>query len=297
MSIKTDIQRLTNARTTIRSKLVELGLATSTAKLDALANAVSGITNRGAVSAEVEAGNSYTIPAGYHNGTGTVSAVGQGSGEAYKKQAKAVTPTKSQQSVTPDSGYFGLSGVTVNAIPEAYQDVSDVTADAGDVLASKVIVDNTGAVTGTMPNNGAVSKTLDVTTGNQTYTVPKGYHSGSGTVNIVTEVKTATPSTVSQEITPTVGKVLSKVTVAAIPSTYTDVTGDTGTADDVLSGKTVHTVINGVATKVTGTIRNNGATGGNFDGINTVSFTIPEGYTTGGTVSLTDDIENALSEI
>lgn len=38
---------------------------------------ISGtMPNRGAVSASIEAGNSYTIPEGYHNGSGTVTATG-----------------------------------------------------------------------------------------------------------------------------------------------------------------------------------------------------------------------------
>ena len=56
MSTAAEIARLTDARNTIRDKLIELGLATSTAKLDALATAIDAIVNRGAVSATVQEG-------------------------------------------------------------------------------------------------------------------------------------------------------------------------------------------------------------------------------------------------
>lgn len=241
MSTATEIARLSAARNTIRDKLVNFGLAESTDKLDELATIIDGIANRGAVSAQVQEGDTYTIPAGYHNGAGTVSGVSGGGN--YTLQSKGpITPTKSQISVTPDSGYYGLSDVTIGAIPEAYQNVSAVTATAGDVLSPKVIVAADGTtLTGTMPNNGAVSKVLDASTSsgtptNNSYTVPAGYHNGSGTVSIVLESKSATPTKSTQNITPTAGKVLSKVTVNAIPAAYQDVSNVTATASDVLAG-------------------------------------------------------------
>ena len=297
MSTATEISRLTDARNTIRDKMIELGMATSTSKLDALATAIDGITNRGAVSASVQEGDTYTIPAGYHNGSGTVSGVSGGGN--YSLQSKVATPTKSTQSITPDSGYYGLDSVTVNPIPEAYQNVSAVTAGATDVLAGKIIVDATGAsVTGTMTNNGAVSKTLDATSNNQSYTVPIGYHSGSGTVNISLESKNATPSESSQSITPTTGKVLSQVIVSAIPEKYGDTTGDTATAADIVAGFKAHTIVSGTATQITGSMVDRGTVTATIDGLTTTSYTIPAGKHSGsGTVSLTSDIEDALAAI
>lgn len=255
MSTATEITRIQNARNTIRDKLIDLGLANSTAKLDTLATAVDGIVNNGAVSAEVQEGDSYTIPAGYHNGSGTVTGVAGGGN--YTLQTKEVTPTKSQQSVTPDAGKYGLSSVTVKAIPDAYQNVSGVTAVAADVLANKTIVTATGeSVAGTMPNNGAVTQTLS---GAKTsYTVPKGYHDGNGVVSISTETKTATPTKSSQDITPTDGKVLTKVTVGAIPANYGDATDADAVAGDIVAGKVAITSVDGVATKITGTMTDNG---------------------------------------
>lgn len=188
MSTQTEITRIQTARNKIRSWLVSLGLATSTAKLDALATAVEGIENRGAVSATVKEGDTYTIPKGYHNGSGTVSGVGGGGN--YNLQSKTVTPTKSQQNITPDDGYFGLSDVTVNAIPDTYQDVSDVTAQAADVLASKLIVTTTGTVAGTMVNNGAVNASIDGLEVTE-YTIPVGYHNGLGKVTLSNAIETA----------------------------------------------------------------------------------------------------------
>jgi hypothetical protein len=293
MSTQTEITRLQTARNKLRTWLVGLGLAASTDKLDALTDKAAAIKNQGAVDANVKEGESYTIPAGYHNGSGTVKGVSGGGN--YNLQAKSVTPTKEQQSVTPDQGYYGLSGVTVGAIPENYQDVSATTAAPADVLANKVFIDADGVTqAGTMPDNGAVEKVLDATTGNQEYTVPAGKHSGTGKVSVVLENKSATPAEAAQDITPTKGKVLGKVTVGAIPDKYKDVSGVTAGAADVLDGKFI---VLADGSKVEGTMANNGAIAKTIDGLTQTSVDIPAGYTSGGTVSLTDDIENALAAI
>ena len=389
MSIATEISRIQTDRNTIRNKLIDFGLAESTSDLDALATAVDGITNCGAVSAQVQEGDTYTIPKGYHNGAGTVSGVAGGGN--YTLQSKSVTPTKQQQAITPDAGYYGLSDVTVGAIPAAYQDVSSTTAAAGDVLTGKVFVTSAGAVTtgtmanngaaskvltaadpsytvpkgyhsgagtvsidpetktvtpttsqqtvspasgkvlssvtvnaipeqyvdtsdatataaqildgatayvdgelveGTMPNNGAVTETLDTTT--TSYTVPAGYHSGTGKVSVSLETKSATPTKSQQTISPSAGKLLSSVSVAAIPDAYQDVTGVTAVAADVLTGKVI---VSATGEKINGSMANNGTISGTIDGLTTTSYSVPAGYTSGGSVSLTNAIEEALAAI
>lgn len=290
MSVQTEIQRIQTARNTLRTKAVELKISSGTEKLDELAEDYNGITNQGSITAQVKEGETYTIPKGYHDGTGTVSGVS--GGESYNLQSKSVTPTKKPQQVTPDGGYYGLSDVTVEAIPTQYQDTSSVTATAADVLTGKVIVTADGSVTpGTMPNNGAVNKTLNTTT--KSYTIPAGYHDGKGGVSITTEEKTATPTKSPQDITPTAGQVLSKVTVEAIPAQYVDTQDANAAAGDILTGKSAY--VRGV--KVDGSMANNGDTTGTFDGLTTESYEIPAGYTTGGSVSLTSDIMDALASI
>ena len=101
-----------------------------------------------------------------------------------------------------------------NALPEAGVVLPELTnpGTASNLLSSKQLIDTEGnIVEGTMINNGAVTKTLNTST--TSYTIPAGYHNGSGKVSITTETKTVTPKTSAQSITPTSGKVLSKVTV------------------------------------------------------------------------------------
>ena len=293
MSVATYISGIETSRNIIRNKLIELGMAASNDRLDKLAAAIEDIVNQGAVSVTVREGDTYTIPAGYHNGSGTVSGV-SGGGNYILQTKPPVTPTKKQQTVSADSGYYGLTSVTVNAIPETYQDVTSVTASSGDVLTGKIIVTADGTVTaGDMINNGAVDKTLDVTT--ISYIIPKGYHSGSGKVQIALETKSVTPSKSEQKIKPSGGKVLSEVVVGPIPDRYQDVTNVTATAAHVLDGDVF---VDETGVPVKGSMPNKGAVNVTIDGMTTASYTIPAGYHNGdGNVSLTNDIENALAAI
>ena len=133
-------------------------------------------------------------------------------------------------------------------------DSSDVTAAVAEVLTGKTFAKNGEILTGTMPNRGSVTGTISTKAGQ--YTIPQGYHDGSGKVGISSteqakivaaniregveilgvtgtmsgeegvkaQSKTATPSTSQQVITPDTPtyNYLSQVTVAAIPYTETE---------------------------------------------------------------------------
>lgn len=65
------------------------------------------------------------------------------------------------------------------------------------------------------------------------------------------------------------------------------------TSAELLASKQL---IDGNGNIVTGSMPNNGAISQTMDGINTKSITIPSGYTSGGSVSLDDTIDNEVTE-
>lgn len=146
------------------------------------------------------------------------------------------------------------SGAPATGTSTLDSDTQDATATAAEILATKTAYARGSKLTGTMPNRGAV--TGSITTKAQQYTIPNGYHDGSGKVSIASaeqakiiannirqgitilgvegtmsgtedvnaQAKTVTPTLSAQTVAPDSPEYnyLSQVTVSAIPVTRTD---------------------------------------------------------------------------
>lgn len=147
----------------------------------------------------------------------------------------------------------GKDGAPVTGTCTFDSDTSEDTAAVGEILVGKTAHARGAQLTGTMPNRGGVTGTISTKT--QEYTIPQGYHDGSGKVSIAAaeqakliatnirqgitilgvegsmsgqedmnaQAKTVTPTFSAQVIAPDTGyNCLSQVTVNAITVTYSD---------------------------------------------------------------------------
>ncbi|OPG91341.1 hypothetical protein B2I21_35165 [Chryseobacterium mucoviscidosis] len=196
-----------------------------------------------------------------------------------------------QSGTMPDNGYLGVitPGTTNQSIPAGYTSGGTVRGDT-DLIASNIragteifdvvgtailatgnAVDanvltgvsysnSSGARVGTMPNNGALGT---ITPGVTAQSIPPGYTSG-GTV------------AGSASLLP--GNIKSGTTIFGVQGNVIQATG-TATANQLLIGQTASTTIG----PITGTMPDNGSLGTIVPG--TTNQSIPAGYTTGGTVA------------
>lgn len=92
------------------------------------------------------------------------------------------------------------SGVQGTGTCEYDADTSDATAVAAEILTGKTAYKNGAKLTGTMPNRGAVAGVIS--DASSPYTVPNGYHDGSGTVGIdSTELTKLVPNNIREGVT------------------------------------------------------------------------------------------------
>lgn len=162
--------------------------------------------------------------------------------------------------VLKGSTFHDKSGAPKTGTCTYDSDTSEDTVAAAEMLVGKTAHARGVKITGTMPNNGAVSGSI--ATKDEQYTIPQGFHDGSGKVGIASaekaklipgniksgvvvlgvtgsyggesinaQTKSVTPSFTQQVVQPDDGyDYLSTVTVAAIPVAY---------ADNAAGGRTV----------------------------------------------------------
>ena len=273
-------------------------------KLDALATSIS---NKSGISVPMTIAQMKTA----------VDGITTGSGGTPTLQAKTnITPTESIQTITYDNGYDGLSSVQINAISSNYvgsgidqRDSTDLSAVADTVTApagyyNTAATYTIGSGSATIPATSITANpTISVntstglitaTTGaseNITPTISAGYISsgtagtitvsGSDTEQLITTTGTTITPTTSEQIAVAANVyTLGQIKVGAIPAQYITTTDADAIDTDIILNKTAY--VNG--SKVTGAMPNNGATGGTIISQGG-TYTIPAGYTSGGTVT------------
>ena len=123
------------------------------------------------------------------------------------------------------------SGETITGTCEYDVNSEDATVAVAEILTGKTAYARGSKITGTMPNNGAVTKTISTKT--QEVSIAQGYHDGSGKVSI--------SSTEQAKIIPT--NIRDGVTILGVTGTMSGTEGAKAQAKTVTPTKAVQNVL------------------------------------------------------
>lgn len=132
------------------------------------------------------------------------------------------------------------SGGVISGACTFDSDTSDATVSVAEILDGKTAYARGAKLVGTMPNNGAVTGSISTKDGQ--YTIPQGYHDGSGKVGISsTEQEKIVAGNIKQGVTilgvagTYSGECVNLQSKTVAPSTTADVTVQADAGYDALS--------------------------------------------------------------
>ena len=237
----------------------------------------SDITQRTATDVTAS-GASVTVPVGYYASkvTKSVATATQATPSVSIDNTGLITA-----SATQAAGYV-TAGTKSDTLQLTTKAATTITPSASAQTAVAKNVYTLGAI-----SVAAVPSETATITSNGTHTPSSGKWFSSVDVNVPTggtinnQNKTVTPTKSQQSVMADSGYTgLGTVTVNAIPAAYITTSDADAVAANILNNKTAY--VNG--SKITGSMANNGATGGTIT-TQGGTYTIPAGYTSGGTVT------------
>ena len=160
-------------------------------------------------------------------------------------QTKSVTPSKSEQTITPDSGYDGLSSVTVKAMPTATLSTPTISVDSAGKITAKVEQAAAGYV-----EAGSKSATKQLTTKGAATITP-----GTSDQSIASGTYLTGAQTVKGDANLVAGNIKRGVSIFGVAGSFEGSGGSGGSSDNNCEAYHITSASAKLNFKTTGTVK------------------------------------------